>query len=107
MFTLSNGITVWLVQQDDLPLLSVRLILSGGASADPRGQEGLSYLTDQVVMRGAGDRDAAAFAAFAEQQAIDIGASTGGTTSVLYVDAHADKAAVALDLLADAALRIA
>lgn len=102
---LSNGVTVWLLQREDLPLISARFLFYGGSASDPREAYGLSTLTDEVMLHGAGGRDASAFAAFAEQQAIDIGIATSASSSVLYADMHASKLDSALDLLADAALR--
>lgn len=102
---LSNGVVVWLVQRHDLPLVSLRLLFFGGSASDPADKPGLATLTDEVMVHGAGDRDAAAYAAFAEQQAIDLGILTSASSSVLYAEAHADKLPTALDLLADAALR--
>jgi len=102
---LSNGVAVWLLEKPELPLVSVRIIFQGGSASDPAAHPGLATLTDEVMMHGAGERDAAAYAAFAEQQAVDVGILTGASSSVLYADSHADKLDTALDLLADAALR--
>ena len=103
--SLSNGPEVWLVERNDLPLVSIRLIIDGGSSSDPSTHPGLAWLTDSLITHGAGDRDAAAFAAFAEHQAIELSVSTSGTSSTVYLSTHTDRLEHALDLLADAILR--
>lgn len=105
VLTLSTGTDVWLVERTELPLVSIRLIIEGGSSSDPAPHPGLAWLTDSLLTHGAGDRDAVEFAAFAEQQAIDLSVSTAGTTSVVYLSTHTDRLEDALDLLADAVLR--
>ena len=103
--TLSNGAQIWLNERSELPLVSIRLVITGGSAADPKDHHGLTSLTDSMLTHGAGDRDATAFAAFAEQQAIDLSVSTWGSASVVYLHTHTDRLDDALDLLADAVLR--
>ncbi|MFT5679574.1 MAG: zinc protease [Myxococcota bacterium] len=103
--TLSNGVGLWLEERSDLPLVSIRLVIDGGAATDPPEHPGLAWLTDSLLTHGAGDRDAVAFAEFVEQQAIDLSVSTFGTTSVVRLSTHTDRLDDALDLLADAVLR--
>ncbi len=103
--TLPNGLTLQLLVHPTVPMVSFDLWIRGGASADPAGKEGLAYLTGEALRKGAGDRDAAAFA-----EAMDfLGASfstsvnrdrTRVTLSLLSKDFDAG-----LELLADAILR--
>lgn len=104
-FALSSGAEVWLVQQDDLPLVSLRLVVPGGSALDPIEKPGLTSLTDAMLTHGAGSRDAAAFAKAVEQQAFTLGARADGTASVVYLDAHAARLDEGLALMADAVLR--
>ncbi|MEL6344128.1 MAG: pitrilysin family protein [Myxococcota bacterium] len=99
--TLDNGIELWLLERPDLPLVSLRMLVDGGASEDPAHIPGLASMTDAMLTHGAGDRDAAAFASFVEQQAISLGVSTGALVSVAYLDAHTERLDIALDLFAD------
>ena len=103
--SLSNGAALWVVPQPGLPLVSLRLHLPGGAATDPAGHPGLTVLADEMVMHGAGDRDAAAFAAESERLALSLWTWTGGSSTTVALDAHADRLDVGLDLLADAVLR--
>ena len=103
--TLNSGPALWLDSRTDLPLVSLRLIIDGGSASDPADHPGLATITDSMLTHGAGERDASAFAAFAEQAAISLAVSTWGTASVVYLQTHADRLDDALDLLADAVLR--
>lgn len=103
--TLSNGADAWFVVQDDLPLVSVRLWVPGGTLAGPEKHPGLVALTDNLLMHGAGDRDGAAFAAHAEQLAIDLDVGTWERGTVVSLDCHADRLDEGLALMADVVLR--
>ena len=102
---LETGAEAWLVSRDDLPLVSVRLWIPGGTLSGPAEHPGLVRLTDTMLMHGAGDRDAAAFAAHAEQLAIDLSTSSWEHGTVVSVDCHADRLDDGLALMADAVLR--
>ncbi len=56
--TLKNGMTVWLLERHSLPLVSVTLVVPGGAAVDPSGKEGLSWITANMLDEGAGKRGA-------------------------------------------------
>lgn len=52
-FTLANGLTIYHLDQRDLPLVSFRLIIPGaGNSAVNAEQEGLADLTAEMLMKG-------------------------------------------------------
>lgn len=103
--TLASGATLWVVPQEGLPLVSLRVRVEGGAATDPADKPGLTALADELLTHGAGDRDATAFAAEVERLALDLGAITTGRATVLTLSAHADRLDDGLDLLADAMLR--
>ena len=103
--SLSNGVPVWVVERSDLPLISVNVIVRGGSASDPAGRPGLAALADTMLTHGAADRDASAFAAATEQQAIRLEVNTESSYTELALSTQADRLDVALDLLADAILR--
>lgn len=103
--TLSNGVPVWIVERPDLPLVSVNVVFRGGSASDPAQRPGLAALADTMLVHGAGDRDASAFAAATEQQAIRLEVNTEASYTELALSTQADRLDVALDLLADAILR--
>jgi predicted Zn-dependent peptidase len=70
---LENGATIILVEKRDVPLIGMQAVIRGGAVSDPEGQAGLSSLLAGLLEKGAGERDATAFA-----EAVD---SVGGSLS--------------------------
>ncbi len=87
--TLDNGLTVQLMRHATVPTVTFEMWLPAGASADPAGKEGLANLTAESLRKGAGARDAQAFA-----QAVDfLGADFN--TSVNY-----DRVRITLNVLA-------
>jgi len=102
---LTNGADAWVLTRDDLPLVSVRLWVPGGTLSGPADHPGLVVLTDTLLMHGAGDRDAAAFAAEVEQLALSLESWSWDRGTVISLDCHADQLDAGLALMADAVLR--
>lgn len=67
---LGNGAVLLLMERHDVPLIAFNAVVRGGSSVDPVDQAGLSALLANLLEKGAGKRDAAAFA--------DALASVGG-----------------------------
>ncbi|HEX8176770.1 MAG TPA: insulinase family protein [Pyrinomonadaceae bacterium] len=55
---LSNGLEVVLVEQHELPVVSMNLMLKTGAAADPQDKAGLASLTAALIDEGTKTRDA-------------------------------------------------
>ena len=56
--TLGNGLRVWTIEHDAVPLVSFLVMLSVGASADPHDRPGLAAITSDMLDEGCGDLDA-------------------------------------------------
>ena len=56
-----KGIHAWLVEDDSVPLISMRFSFKGGTSQDPSGKEGLANLMTGLFDEGAGDLKSDAF----------------------------------------------
>ncbi|MBB3217674.1 zinc protease [Ochrobactrum sp. RC6B] len=56
-----KGIRAWLVEDDSVPLISMRFSFKGGTSQDPSGREGLANLMTGLFDEGAGDLKSDAF----------------------------------------------
>ena len=66
-FTLSNGLKVVFMRDPRLPLLEARMTLPGGKTSEAAGEEGLSAAVSELLLQGAGSKDARALsAAFAK-----------------------------------------
>ena len=70
---LDNGAVIVVNEKDDVPLVGIEVLVRGGAVRDQEGKAGTASLFAGLLERGAGDRDAAAFAEAVE--------SVGGSLS--------------------------
>ncbi len=103
--TLDNGATLLLMPRHDVPLVAASVAVRGGALADPAGKEGTADLLGDMLSKGAGNRDALAFA-----QAVDGAGgslSFGSSREAIVANAQflAKDSGLMLSLLADALLR--
>src|SRR5262249_11237738 len=56
--TLSNGLTLLLLEQHQVPVVNFDRLFRGGSVADPAGKEGLADVTMSLLRKGAGSRSA-------------------------------------------------
>ena len=56
-FKLDNGLEVYFIQKNKLPVLHLNLLVGSGSSYDPEGKKGLSNLFSMVIDEGAGEYD--------------------------------------------------
>jgi len=56
--TLKNGLTLLLMEQQEVPIVSFQLLLRSGAVVDPPGKEGISALTIGMLRKGTKTRKA-------------------------------------------------
>src|SRR5688572_15442573 len=103
--TLSNGLPVWIVEQHEVPVVSVSLIVKSGATVDPVGKYGLASLTAAILDEGAGARDARALADAIEFLGASIGTGAGFDSSSVSLYTPVARLGEALDLMADVAIR--
>ena len=88
VFAGTNGITVWLLERHQVPLVSCDIHVPTGASSDPRDKAGLAYVTANMLDEGAGTRGAIDLARAID----DLGAQIG-------TDANADASFVTVTVL--------
>lgn len=94
-FTLPNGVQVRLMPKHDVPLIALDARVRGGAIADREGKAGTASLLADLMEKGAGKRDAYAFAQAIDQVGGDL--SVGATKE--YLDVSADFMARDRDLM--------
>lgn len=93
---LANGTTLLLMERHEIPLVGFQAIVRGGALGDPQGKSGTASILASLLEKGAGSRDAYAFA--------DAIAAVGGSLSA---DAGLEALTVSGEFLArDQALMI-
>ena len=102
---LDNGVVLLLAEKHDVPLIGLRATVRGGAAADPAEREGMAGLLSRLLQKGAGARDAAAFA----EASASVGGSisAGVSTEVISVSADflARDAELMIELVADMLMR--
>lgn len=81
-FTLSNGLSVFLVEQHSLPIVSANLIVLSGSDRNPPDLPGLASFTAEMLDEGTGRRSPLEIAADADQ--IGASLSTGSSMDLSY-----------------------
>lgn len=96
------GVTAWLVEDHSQPIIAARVLFAdAGTAAGSPEKSGAALVTADMLMEGAGERDALAFAKAAENAAVQL--STGAEEDALSVSLKTlrGERAVAFSLLAD------
>lgn len=99
-FTTPGGVSVWLVEEPSIPILSMRMAWQAGRVNDPEGQEGLTVATMYHMNEGAGDLDAQAFARRLEDLNMSFGCSAGNEGSYCNASMLTDNAEDSFELIA-------
>jgi zinc protease len=87
VFTAANGMTVWLLERRALPLVAVMLAIPTGSAADPRAEQGLAWITANMLDEGAGARSAVQISTAIDDLGgtLSTGASADGSFASLSV----------------------
>ncbi len=102
---LSNGVSVWTIPNGTLPIVTVDIVVPGGTALDPVGKEGTAALAATLMTKGAGKRDATAFAEEVERLGVELESSVDTESAHVTLSCNRDVLSAALDLAADAILR--
>lgn len=71
----AKGIRAWFVEDDTVPIVTLRFAFKGGSAQDPAGQSGLANLMTSLFDEGAGELDSAAFQARLDDSGAEMGFS--------------------------------
>ena len=74
---LSNGLTIWVLPQHDLPTVALTVAIPGGGSLQQPAQAGLAQLAVSMLEEGTTTRSAAQIALAAEAMGTSLSASCG------------------------------
>ncbi len=99
---LPNGMQLIMAPRKEIPMVTVRLLVRGGAEADPRDRAGLGDLTGELLQRGAAGLNAAAFAEKLDSLGAALGINTNAQATTIQLDFLSKDAGPALELLAAA-----
>ena len=83
-----NGMTVWLLERHEAPVVSCDVTVPTGASSDPAGKGGVAYVTANMLDEGAGKRGA-----------IDLSKAIDDLGARIDTEANADASFVSLAVL--------
>jgi predicted Zn-dependent peptidase len=98
---LDNGAVFIVLEKPDVPLIGITALIRGGAITDPADKAGLSSLFAAMLEKGAGYRDAAAFAETVDGAGATLRASAGLESIVISGEFLARDNALAVELLAE------
>jgi zinc protease len=98
---LPNGLTVWSVPLADRDVVSVHLLVDGGAAAETEAEAGIAALTAESLVTGTRRLDGHAFAEATERLGIELHADSSWDVARAGFLALGDRFAAGLDLLAE------
>src|SRR5690606_6320646 len=78
---LSNGLNVWVVQHHELPIVSMNLVVDGGASAEDPTRSGTASMAASMLNQGTKTRSALQISNELQAIGASVGASAGWDSS--------------------------
>jgi zinc protease len=101
---LSNGLTIYLVERHNLPLVAATLYTISGSELNPLDKPGLSGFTADMLTEGTAARSALKFAEDTDQIGATIATQAGYSSASVSLSALSWNAGGGFDLLSDATL---
>jgi zinc protease len=98
---LKNGLTLLLMEQHEVPLISFSAIVGAGGVADPAGKEGIASVTAGLLRKGTKTRTADQISAELDFIGGQLGAGAGADSSSIFAEFVKKDLAKGLDLLTD------
>ena len=99
--TLDNGLRLVVAPVSKLPLVTVIAVVEAGATAEPRGKDGVAALTARLLLEGAAGMDGAALADRFERIGASVGAHADWDVAVVSLTALSTQLAEAMSLVRD------
>jgi len=96
--TSPEGRTAWLVEEHSIPIVSIEVVFTGGASVDPQGRAGAVSLMTSLLNEGAGDLDALGYASALEELAGTVSFESGRDQVTLSIRALSENRDAVIDL---------
>ena len=98
---LDSGVVLLVHEKRDVPLVGLQAMIRGGAVTDPAGKAGLASLVAGLLEKGAGDRNAAAFAEAVDSVGGSLTSSAGLEDITISAEFLARDADLMVELVAD------
>jgi len=103
VFTLGNGLTVYVVERHELPIVSAQMVMLAGAAVNPGDQPGLAGLTAAMLTEGTEKRSADEIASAAATLGTDLTSASNSDTAQLSISLLTQNLRKGLELMADSA----
>jgi zinc protease len=103
VFALSNGLTVYVVERKELPIVSVQLLSLAGTGENPPDEPGLAGMTAALLTEGTAKRNAEEIAGEAALLGTSLSSSSTADSARLSVSLLSKNLPQGLSLLADSA----
>jgi zinc protease len=103
-FTLPNGLTVMLLEQHRLPVLSANLVVLAGSDRNPAGKPGLASFTADMLDEGTRTRSNAKLAEDLAGLGVSLSSGSGTDNAAVSLYTLTAKADAAFGLMADVVL---
>ena len=101
---LKNGLTVWIVEQHQLPLATLELVVRAGEDTDPAGKPGTASFVADMLDEGTTLRDAPTISAAFEDQAALFQSRADKDSLITAVSFPSGSLAPVLDVFSDCVL---
>ncbi len=98
---LSNGLNVWIVKQNELPIVSMNLVLNAGGTLDSEEKSGVSSMTATMLNQGTKTRSALEIANQLQSIGASVGAGAGWDSSNVSMQTLTKNFDQALDIFSD------
>ena len=103
--TLSNGLSVSVVENHEVPLVNIRIAFDQGSWTDSADEIGLASVTMDMLNEGAGDYDAAGISKAAKAIAANISTGAGADSAYVSLNVLSKNLEAGLDLMATVLLQ--
>lgn len=103
-FTLPNGLTVILHERQNLPIVSMELVIKTGSDANPIARPGLANFTADMLDQGTATRNAAKLADDIAQVGASLATASSMDSTTVQARSLKKNVAATIDLVADVAL---
>ncbi len=101
VFTLDNGLHVYLVEDHSLPVINASVITLAGGDANPANKPGLSGFTALMLTEGTRDRSATEIADAADHLGVTLKSKADVDSANTTIDALSNTTDATFDLLSD------
>ncbi|MGI8467419.1 MAG: M16 family metallopeptidase, partial [Pyrinomonadaceae bacterium] len=98
---LSNGLNVWIIRQNELPIVSMNMVLNAGGTLDSAEKSGVSSFTATMLNQGTRSRSAIDIANQLQSIGASVGAGSGWDSTNVSMQTLTKNLDRALDVYSD------